>query len=102
MSELKNSFKKIKTTLSIKEINQQIIPLSEFPKHFTNIIDHFNRDERFRFLSLETSLMIANFLIVNNMKKEALIMIKYSVYIPCSSISEISRVYFFSIFKLFK
>jgi hypothetical protein len=32
LNELKNSFKKFKATLSNKELNQQVIPLADFPK----------------------------------------------------------------------
>jgi hypothetical protein len=98
MKDLKNSLKKMKSTLSLKEINQQVIPISDFTKNFTSIIDHFNKDERTRFLALETALMIANFFIVNNMKKDAFNLIIYSVYIPCNTISEISKVNIFSSF----
>lgn len=93
MNELKNSFKKIKTSLSNKELNQHVIPISDFTKHFTNIIEHFNKDEATKFIALETSLIIANLLIENNMNNEALTFITHSVYVSCPNIDEVSKVF---------
>ena len=92
LNDLKSSFKKFKTTLSNKELNQQVIPLTDFPKNFASIIDQFKKDEATQFIVLELSLMLAHFLIENGMKNEALYFLTHSIYVSCSNISEVARV----------
>jgi hypothetical protein len=99
--ELRMSLKKIAFT-STKDIQQVLVPFSDFPKNYQSIIQFFNRNEPTKFIAYELALMIAKFFMQKEMRVETLEMMNYTIYISNLNIREEDRVSRYRSYIFFK
>jgi hypothetical protein len=91
--EIRSSFRK--KLFSSKDLEQLVVPLSEFNKHYQTIVAAYTKEEPMKFIAFEICIMIARLMIENNARVEAIGFVNFSIYITNLAISEEIRVNFF-------
>lgn len=92
-NELRSTLKRTFATSLNKDIIQIVVPITDFPKNYYQILSTYYKTEPTKFISLEITFMIIKFLIEYNYRADAISFINYAVYISNLPIREEAKVY---------
>lgn len=90
--ELKSTLKRTFSTSLSKDLVQIVVPITDFAKHYQQILNTYYKIEAVKFISLEITFMIIKLLLDFNYRSDAIGFITYAVYISNLPIREEAKV----------